>query len=69
MDLKFLPTALLRLVQTGDAGQLVDFRSPFPEVMQFAVPFELNMFVPFGLDCHLRWRKVLFAVHLRSNGT
>jgi len=41
--------------------------------MPFAVPFELNMFVPFELESHLRDGKipceVHFAVHLRLNGT
>jgi len=29
--------------------------------MPFAVPFELNMFIPFELESHLRWRNTLWS--------
>ena len=47
-----------------------DHRSPLPVKwcidvplfpMPCAVPFELNMFAPFGLDSNLRWRNTLWS--------
>jgi len=29
--------------------------------MPFAVPFELNMFVPFELESHLKWQNTLWS--------